>query len=335
MDILEKKYKTGEITPEELVELRKRVMSMDDSSLEDRLLDDWQNGDPVEDAKADERIKAIKQQLDKQLFGDSDIETGDESADDEQPSKRWNISWGWIAAAVLVPFFMLTTFYFYREASSMENDKVLFATAEGQHAAVTLPDGTEITLNASSNLAYSPADFNSRSRHIDFNGEAYFDVSKNKDVPFVIHSHEITVKVLGTKFNFEAYPDHDSGKLALDEGKVEISLGEATRTLVAGQIAMLDYHSKSITVTDSKTTADASAWKNFELVFRSTPVIDVVKKIELAYGVKIHFNDAELADDKFSGSLPTNDLVNALEIIGISCGLDYRIEGKEIHFAKH
>lgn len=337
MDKLEEKYRNSDIALDELAELRENVNSMSDSDLEQRLQTDWQSWEPKgDDTTVAERLAAVKSKVDRQLFGDSiDSVAAKQSRDSvmERPLRKLYMRWGWIAA-VMIPFLMLTTLYFYRSASSMESGSAVFSTAETEHAGVRLPDGTVVTLNSSSNLTYAPRMFNTGERNVEFTGEAYFDVSKNKDVPFYIHSGEMTVKVLGTKFNFEAYPDRSSARLSLDEGKVEISSGKEKRTLVAGQVAVLSYNDGAITVSDGEMTSDASAWKNREMIFRSASLDYVVEKIEQTYKVNIYMEDKIHEDDTFSGNIPTDDLVSALEIVKISYGLNYRIDAKEIYFAK-
>lgn len=337
MDKLEKKYKTGDITPEELTELRSAIMSMPDDVLEQRMLDDWQNGSVKDEPDARQHLEKVKQRIDRQLFGDSGQSlTGGAPGEKAgvRQSRKLHIPWGWIAAAVMVPLLMLSTIYYYRAALSMESGKAVFATAAGQQARVDLPDGTAVTLNSGSSLAYSSGEFNTRRRNVDFSGEAYFDVAGNKNVPFLIHSGEMTVRVVGTKFNLEAYPDRGGARLSLDEGKVEISSGKERRTLEAGQVAVVDYADGSITVTDGEVTSDASAWMKHEIVFRGSSLEEVIVKIEQTYGVKIHCDDAVAADDTFSGSIPADDLVNALEIVKLSYGLHYKQTGKEIYFLK-
>lgn len=334
MDKLEEKYKAGDITLEELAVLRSQVMSMGDELLERRMLDDWQNGFPEDDHAVDERLVVVKERIDERLFGDREkaVKT-DCGALTTHTVRKLRIPWGWIAAAVIVPFFMLTTFYFYRSASSMASGEAVFATSEGQHAELCLPDGTAVTMNGSSSLSYCAGDFNTMKRDVDFKGEAYFDVSKNKEVPFVIHSGDMTVKVLGTKFNFEAYPDRSKAVLSLDEGKVEISSGKECRLVEAGQVATLDYSDGSISVVGGG-SADASAWMKHEFVFRGMPLAEVLNRMEAAYGVRIHVDDTVSCSDTFSGSVPSNNLVDALEIVKISYGLNYRFESKEIYFYK-
>lgn len=337
MDKLEEKYRNSDITLDELVELRANVSSMSDNDLEQRLHEDWQSWEPKgDDTTVAERLAVVKSKVDRQLFGESVNSVGAEKSGEvvmKRPPRKLHMRWGWIAAAVMIPFLMLTTLYFYRSASSMESGCAVFATAETEQAGVRLPDGTVVTLNSSSNLTYAPKVFNTGKRNIEFTGEAYFDVSKNKDVPFYIHSGDMTVKVLGTKFNFEAYPDRSSARLSLDEGKVEISSGKEKRSLVAGQVAVLNYNDGAITVSDGEKTSDASAWKNREMIFRSSSLDDVVEKIEQTYKVNIHM-DKMRDDDTFSGNIPTDDLVSALEIVKISYGLNYRIDVKDIYFSK-
>ena len=78
------------------------------------------------------------------------------------------ISWGRIVAAILLPIFVFATFYFYQETRSLSSGEVLFSTFAEEHANLTLPDGTKVTMNSNSSLTYSPKDFNRDERCVDF-----------------------------------------------------------------------------------------------------------------------------------------------------------------------
>ena len=154
MDYLEEKYKRNCLTPKELEELQRKVREMSDGQLEDRLFKGWQEDILDDSSVSAERLAILKRKVDKSIF----------------PKYRTKmlISWGRIVAAILLPIFVFATFYFYQETRSLSSGEVLFSTFAEEHANLTLPDGTKVTMNSNSSLTYSPKDFNRDERCVDF-----------------------------------------------------------------------------------------------------------------------------------------------------------------------
>ncbi len=126
-----------------------------------------------------------------------------------------------VAASLLLPILLGVSIYLANRAQDFSGQIVAVSTISGESATFMLPDGTSVMLEENSNLTYDPSDFYKGERRIRFNGVAYFNVTKNKERPFLIESSDIDVRVTGTAFNLKAGPNHKYDLLSLDEGSVE------------------------------------------------------------------------------------------------------------------
>lgn len=132
----------------------------------------------------------------------------------------------------------------------------------GSKTKLYLPDGTLVWLNAGSKMSYAQ-DFGINERSLNLSGEAYFEVTRNEEIPFKVHTEELDVKVLGTKFNFRNYKDDLEAKVCLLEGKVALNTRQKETILHPDQQALLDKKQenylypipKPLTVLNGQTTA--------------------------------------------------------------------------------
>ena len=192
-----------------------------------------------------------------------------------------------VKAAVLLPLFMIATVYLYQENTVLSQKDFVATTGKGEQVTISLPDGTQVTLNAESRLSYNLSNFNSDERRVAFDGEGYFRVAKNPSSPFSITAKGLKVSVLGTTFNLRA------------------------------RSADLDQIHGTVTVEESSYTTDASAWRRGELVFRNVPFAEVLEEIEEIYHVSIAIETKGLnyQDDLFTGVLSRTNINEVLEVI--------------------
>lgn len=193
-----------------------------------------------------------------------------------------------------------------REAASLSVYQLELSTPRGGQYQITLPDGTNVWLNAESTLRY-PSRFSQRERMVEIAGEAYFEVVKDHNRPFKVVSRGQTVEVLGTEFNIAAYPDEQNAKTTLVKGKVNVRLNSSTPgrdhaplTLLPGQQATVGASSLRVDKVDvnqyvlwkdgffyfnghspQEAFTQLSRWYDFELVYRgSIPSVQFFGKIE-------------------------------------------------------
>lgn len=319
MDELQDKYKKDTLALDEFVLLRDKVNALTDEQLAKQLFEDWVQSD-IDTSQVDsDRIHALKEKIDTSIG---------------RNSNRKSITLGRIgriAVAVLLPFFILSTLYFYKQTRLIGSEEMIVTTGVGERANITLPDGTNVSLNFQSRLAYLPKEFNKKQREITFKGEAYFQVHKNAKCPFLINAKGLKIKVLGTVFNLHVRDNETSASLALEEGSV-LFLSDKTHKneiLEVGSMGILDQKTGDITVIRQKNIENAAAWKAGYLKFEETELSEVINNIESSYGVNIEI-DKESLSDLFTGTLPSNNLNEALLILEKSYHLKRSGTGNKI-----
>ena len=319
MEKLEIKYRNNNLSSKELKELREKVALMSDSEIEEQMSEVWFNEDIDVSAVNDEQIDRIKKRIDLSIHK-------------RYPVVRRIVRWGQVAAAVLLPVFILLTVFFYRENNTSLSQEMIVSTRKGERANITLPDGTTVYLNSDSQLGYIPDIYNKKERRVDFSGEGYFCVFQDKTMPFYIDSKGLQVQVTGTVFNLSVREQDNTAELSMEEGSVLLTAIESdfSITLFPNEKAILDRQTGHITVIKDEDVRYESAWRNGDMVFRNTSLSQIFMAIEDNYNVKINVRCENCLDDKFTGILPLTDLNEVLEIIEKSYHLNIRLSGKEV-----
>lgn len=226
-------------------------------------------------------------------------------------------------AAVLVAGVML-----FFGKNTMSEKLVEISSGSGAVYSAVLPDNTKVWLNSNSTLRY-PAKFKGDTRQTYLEGEAYFEVTKNPDKPFLVNAGNAVVKVLGTSFDVEAYPG--SGhliKTTLHTGSVKMifkeGAEECSAVLTPGQRIIIN----PLTGRSSISSADpesVSSWKSGYLCFNGNSVADVLSMIGNFYNVDFVIDGSkDLGNDTFSGSFKDQSLEEILKIVGNVCSVDFK-----------
>lgn len=196
---------------------------------------------------------------------------------------------------------------------------------------LTLSDGTRIWLNSNSKLRY-PTKFSGEERLVELEGEAYFDVSKNKDFPFVVRMNDIQIKVLGTSFNVNAYSEENEIITTLVEGKVEVNdiLRKQKEILAPKDQFCINKHNgnfkKTIVDTDIYT-----AWKDGRFVFQNERLEDIMTRLSRWYNVEVFFQNSETKAIRFSGDLARyEDFSSVLEMIEFTEKVKFTIKNRSV-----
>ncbi|WP_080905109.1 FecR family protein [Parabacteroides sp. Marseille-P3160] len=183
----------------------------------------------------------------------------------------------------------------------------------GQRARITLPDGTTVWLNANSSLSY-PSVFE-KERKVTLTGEAYFDVAKDKENPFIVSTQSINIKALGTQFNVYSYPDAPYVSTTLISGSVQVYCPQKeTESILLKPNQQLFHEGKKFNVTNIRDKDDL-LWKEGIYNFKSASLRQIIKKLELYYDVKIIVKDPEIFSYIYTGKFRQRDGV--LEILRI------------------
>ena len=190
-------------------------------------------------------------------------------------------------------------------------------TPKGGQYQVVLPDGTTVCLNAASSLKY-PTAFVGSERHVELNGEAYFEVTKNKNMPFTVSAGAVNVRVLGTHFDISAYDDDPSNKTTLLEGGICIVNSNRKLTLKPGEQAIIKQGDNMIELKKDADIKQVVAWKNGLFRFHQTGLHELMRELLRWYNINILYK-GDVKDELFYGTISRKlTLSQTLEILQTS-----------------
>ncbi len=206
------------------------------------------------------------------------------------------------------------------------------STPRGGQYQIVLADGTKVWLNAASSLQY-PVAFNGNERRVLLNGEAYFEVAKNKSKPFIVQVKDVNVTVLGTHFNIMSYDDEDRIATTLLEGSVNIAKAGVSKLILPGQ-QMRFYKSGKNELKDNADIEQAVAWKNGKFNFADADIKTIMRQLSRWYNIDVVY-DAQLPDANFGGILGRKeDVGQLLKVFELTGRVHFKIEGTKITVMK-
>jgi ferric-dicitrate binding protein FerR (iron transport regulator) len=241
-----------------------------------------------------------------------------------------------IAASSLLGVLLLVSasFFFYEKGFENQNSQLVrLSSPLGVLSSVTLPDGTQVTLNSGTTLIY-PNRFTNKERLVQMEGEAFFDVAHDAKHPFVVRSQGINVRVLGTQFGVKSYDDDDEVVVTLQKGKVDVRTDDApSRPLFMrpGQQAAFDKfsHTLSLHEVDPDEYTD---WRRLKLHFRSLPFAKIARVLERRFNVKIHIERKGFGQAVFSGDFVRQEnLEQILKVMGYDRRFRYEISDGNVN----
>ena len=210
-------------------------------------------------------------------------------------------------------------FYTLPEDSLCTQESPIFNTLQiprGGEYFLTLADGTEVWLNAETEIRY-PVQFTGNKRVVYLDGEAYFTVAPDKKKPFTVVSTHASVSVLGTQFNFRAYPDEQDVQTTLVSGSVIMQSEKYKQQikLVPGEQGVLEKRSANLTKQEVNTYL-YTAWKDGRFAFRDARLEDLFNILARWYDLSVFYQSPEAKDIRFTGDLnKTDDFKSILKII--------------------
>lgn len=231
-------------------------------------------------------------------------------------------------------------------SASFSQVKVPFGAPEKK----SLPDGSEVWLNAGSRIRYAD-DFGYRNREVYLDGEAYFRVSRDENHPFVVHAGNIVIRVLGTEFNVSAYGDEDKVEATLIKGKVEISInGNPDKKIVltprekltvinqqfklAGSVQgprkELSFQVKEVVPLQAADPIPEVAWLKDRLVFQNEAFDNLARRLERRFNVHIIFCDSTLMTERLSGVFENENIEKALNLLEMTTPFHYQLRGDSV-----
>jgi ferric-dicitrate binding protein FerR (iron transport regulator) len=264
------------------------------------------------------------------------------------------------AAAILIAFIL--GFQVHKKSLARQQETLALyneiVVPAGAKSHIILSDGTKIWLNASSKLKY-PGSFSQGSRIVYLEGEAFFDVKKDKKRMFIVRTSNLDVKVYGTQFNVKSYPEENVIQTTLVNGSVAIEPhgpqnNKKTLFLKPNQMAIFykngtiapsnespaishepaktDKASEELVIKPLNNPVPVTSWKDNRWIIMSEDLESLAIKLERRYNVKISFADESLKRYKFSGTLKNETFEQVLRIIQLSAPITFHIDGNIVIF---
>lgn len=250
-------------------------------------------------------------------------------------SYKWYRTWSVAAVAIVLLGLITVTAYWQgsRQIQSNFSDIVVEAPL-GSKTKLTLPDGSTVWLNAGSKMVYSQG-FGVSDRRLAFQGEGYFEVEKNDEMPFLVQTHDVNVTVVGTKFNFRNYPEDEEAVVELLEGKVALEnqlKEESVRYLSPNEKMVLHKATGKMDITSAK-VKEATLWTENILLFDEDLLPDIVRELERSYHVQIEIENEDLKQARFYGQFNQleQNIYDVLDMLSETGKLKYHEEGKVIY----
>ncbi|MCE5346908.1 MAG: FecR family protein [Bacteroidales bacterium] len=264
-----------------------------------------------------------------------------------------------VAAVFCIAFFLGSIF---NQSDNENADKHIISTTFneikaplGSKSEIKLADGTIVILNAGSLLKYKP-DFNMNNRDLFLEGEAYFKVAKNTNLPLIVSAGNINIKATGTEFNVKAYNDENIVETTLVEGKVEISQKGVTDEkrmlelkpdqkaiyvresdkMTLGEINEIEplavkpakIATENLLVSPKADIDQVIAWTQDKMIIRGENLENLCVKLQRKYDVTFVFGNEDIKKCRFSGILLDETLEQVLNVIKLTAPVDYLLDGK-------
>lgn len=355
---------SSEASPEELAEFDKVLKNNPDINLRwDILSDIWNNkhSGSISFKKEDafnKHLQRLSNHLSEPaLKYEKEIQVKNKP-DPEVPVKPISrVKWMWwsgVAAASVIALFLILPATSILTPVKRAEAKNTVSTNLGSKSKIQLPDGTQVWLNSDSKLTYSE-NFQGPFREVSLTGEAYFDVVKDKEHPFLIHTQSIDLKVLGTAFNVRSYANEKKTETSLIHGSVEVTLhNNPDKKIILKPNEKLVIQNNQFTMIPGKTITEAfdedepimvlskvhfqkedssateTLWVKNKLGFDGETLENIASKIERWYDVKIIIREERLKSYEYSGVFEDESLQQVMDALKLTGNFNYTINKKEV-----
>lgn len=320
----------------EIEELLPGYLSNDLQEKDRAMIDEWRSESPENEIIFQESLKAweampLLHEMEK--FNSFEALKKISTRIINQKSTNWWIPMQRVAAILLLPLLIYSGYISIRNISlkNQQEARVVMQTISSRQGMVTqfeLADGTKVWLNSGSSLQF-PCLFTGELREVKLSGEAFFEVTKNENQPFLVRAKDLNIEVLGTSFNVVSYDDEKQAEVVLVEGKVSLSseidkVNRVFGTLNPGQRAV--YQDANQQVLAEEVEVDKYiAWRDGNLIFRDDKMEDVVRRLSRWFNVEILINDPEIKNYAYKATFRNENLTQVLNLLKISAPIDYQI----------
>ena len=317
------KFLRGEATPKEIELLDERMNDHPDGDFDSISRSIWGDGTIMSHNLPDEGQKEkMKNNLLNRINAEEDFMRS------VRVNRKREFLHAFSLAASILVVAMSVVFLILGDRQIHEYEVV---AERGQKSSVTLPDGSHVWLNSASRITYT-SDFNKKNRNITLEGEAYFDVAKNKKIPFVVNASEMSITAVGTEFNVRNYSDEDEVCTTLVEGKVIASTLGCDISLTYGQEAVLNRNSGEMSFAVVSDLNHMVPWRSNEMLLDVESLDNLSRILSRMYNVDVYFENDSIKTYTYTGLIRNNSLQNVLELVSNTSPVAYGIYDDKIVF---
>ncbi|HEY4335196.1 MAG TPA: FecR domain-containing protein, partial [Puia sp.] len=342
----------GEATPEQEAQLTQLLREHPEWSLRLELYTNLYKSRPKQTPAAESNFSRHLQRLSNHLaeptlqYEQPAVPNAATTQPAVQPSRKTR----WLAAAAII--LAAAAALYLLKPTTTNNEFNTVTTRPGSRSKVQLPDGTTVWLNADSRLSYK---VNNTTREVQLTGEAYFDVAKDKNHPFRVHTATVDVLVLGTSFNVRSYSKEYNTETSLFQGSVEVTLrNNPDKKIILHPEEKITVHNNEATVTSIKTKPDPAdadqplitvgkihrqqkdssiietLWTKNQLYFDDRTLEEIGFMLERWFAIRVTITDDSLKLRRFTGNFEEETLPEVMEALRISSDFHYTIGKKEL-----
>jgi len=240
---------------------------------------------------------------------------------------------GWVAALIILPLIasILTYFLSTSDVNLVSASPTIINVEKGQRIKVVLPDSTLVWLNSASALVHHNQ-YNLSDRTVELSGEAYFEVHKNKDLPFIVKTPNFDVKATGTSFNIKAYPEDDNDIVTLISGSVDMITTQAVYNPEPNQQMVYNKQTKTVAGRSELNAELFTLWRSNTIRYNNENMDHVARDIERIFNMDVSFDKENIKSYQFTGSITCTSLDAFLEAVCIVAPIRYEISETKITF---
>lgn len=231
------------------------------------------------------------------------------------------------AACILAVLFASASFYFGIKVGRPKVAQQTY-TNWGGKSKIVLPDGTTTWVHSKTSLSYN-TDFKVEERVVNVSGEAYFDVTYDKNNPFIVQMDGVRVVVHGTKFNVEAFPESDNIYVSLQNGSVSLETAKEQRMLRPGEIATYNKRDQGIQIEKGDVNL-AVSWANDQIIFQNKNLGEITQILSKWYNVKINLSPKVKDQFRYTFTLRHEPLEEILRIMSRIHPIEYSFDEENV-----
>ena len=291
--------------------------------------------------------------------------TGDDtesaSADYAAGPRRIFTIWKNVAAVFLAGVCIALTWYLYQHKTKLVQVAAIGQTVTPSRtkSKIVLSDGSVVWLNSETTLKYPLSFVGARTREVYLNGEAFFEVTKDRQHPFIVHTGKMNVRVLGTAFNIKSYANESSSETTLIRGAIEVTLADRLsdriilkphdKLILNSKTVKKYFRNKNLTLAShdsvntnyaltnltylrsNDTTVVETSWVNNRFVFKDESFENLATQMERWYGVKVAFKSETAKDYHFTGVFERESFLQALDALKLIESFDYKYKNGTVY----